>query len=151
MLVRLRELTAAEELQRRYYTDTASEYDSMHESNCGEHGLALGFLRTMMDHYGWKSVLDVGSGTGRAVKDLLGSRPGLHVIGVEPVAALREVGPRAGVPETNLIDGDATALTWPDASFDCDCAFGVLHHMEKPKNTSRDGTGYPSRSLRVRL
>lgn len=139
----------AVEKQRRYYAETAPEYDRMHGGNDGEHGLALGFLRAMLDHYNWNSVLDVGSGTGRTVKDLLSSRPGVNVIGVEPVAALREVGHRSGLPKMSLIDGDATSLDFSDGSFDCVSAFGILHHIEQPQKALREMARVSSRAVFV--
>lgn len=55
------------EMQRRYYAQTASDYDAMH-ANEAEHLLALSLLIASFDYLGVKSILDIGSGTGRAIR-----------------------------------------------------------------------------------
>ena len=79
------------------------------------------------------SFLDVGCGTGRGVAELLHRRPNARVLGVEPVAELRAVGVAKGIPESLLMEGDATKLAFEDRSFDCVCAFGILHHIREPR------------------
>ena len=53
-------------LQREYYRSTAAHYDSMHLGN-QEHELALALMLSAIRFFDIKSVLDVGSGTGRAL------------------------------------------------------------------------------------
>jgi ubiquinone/menaquinone biosynthesis C-methylase UbiE len=120
------------EIQRRYYANTASIYDSMHVDEKDEHFFALSFLVGAIDYLDIKSVLDIGSGTGRVVQHLKTMRPELRVVGVEPVNELREMGYNKGVPKNNLIGGDATNLHFRDTEFDLVCAFGVLHHIKDP-------------------
>ena len=122
-------------LQREYYAKTAAEYDSGHVYNAEEpeHSIALGALIGLSFHYRFDSFLDVGCGTGCGVAELLRRRPDARVIGVEPVAELRAVGAAKGIPESLLVDGDATKLTFEDGAFDCVCAFGILHHIREPR------------------
>jgi SAM-dependent methyltransferase len=120
-------------LQRDYYARTAALYEGMHVQGGGEHDLACALIHSLSNHYGFRSVLDVGSGTGRAVAKLSQDLPGARIIGVEPVEALRRVGHRNGIPEEHLIDGDATRLDMADSSFDLVCELGVLHHIPKPR------------------
>jgi SAM-dependent methyltransferase len=116
-------------LQRAYYTRTALAYDQAHSQGDSEHDLACSLLEGLVRHYRMSSVLDVGSGTGRAVARLRTSLPDCRVLGIEPVAALRSVGHANGVPESHLIHGDVTKLEMPDRSYDLVCEFGVLHHV----------------------
>jgi ubiquinone/menaquinone biosynthesis C-methylase UbiE len=120
------------EWQRRYYAETADDYDQMHVAEKDDHIFALSILTGMLDFLEIESVLDVGAGTGRVNLFLKKQRPALRVLGVEPVAALRQVGHRRGVSESDLIDGDATALRFGPGEFDLACEFGVLHHLRRP-------------------
>jgi len=121
------------ELQRSYYAKTAGEYDTMHVSAHDEHGFALAYMLSMIDFLGIETVLDLGSGTGRALKIVKGKMPEIRIVGVEPSRELRQVGYAGGLAETDLIDGDAMHLQFADHSFDLVCEFGALHHIPKPK------------------
>jgi ubiquinone/menaquinone biosynthesis C-methylase UbiE len=117
------------ELQRAYYAATAARYDSMHVAEGDEHFLALAFLAGVVEYLGAESILDIGSGTGRAVTFIKNRAPAVRVVGIEPVPELREVGHSKGLARTELIDGDATALAFADGEFDLVCEFGALHHI----------------------
>jgi len=120
-------------LQRQYYADTAAKYDAMQISDQDEHQFALAILSAMIEFHGIKSVLDVGSGTGRALRYLKSRHPGVRFVGIEPVEALRKVGHQAGLSPDELKDGDINALAAADGEFDLVCEFAVLHHVPKPK------------------
>ena len=119
-------------LQRKFYAETAAKYDSMQISDQDEHQFALAILSAMIEYHGIRSVLDVGSGTGRALRYLKSRHPGVRFVGVEPVEALRKVGHAAGLAEHELIAGDVNALQAADGEFDLVCEFAVLHHVPKP-------------------
>jgi ubiquinone/menaquinone biosynthesis C-methylase UbiE len=119
-------------LQRKYYADTAAKYDAMQISEQDEHQFALAILSAMIEYHGIKSVLDVGSGTGRALRYLKSRHPGVRFVGIEPVEALRKVGHAAGLSSDDLRDGDVNALQAADGEFDLVCEFAVLHHVPKP-------------------
>ena len=68
--------------QRDYYTATATSYEAMHRDQDHEHAFSLAFLLGMLDHYGAKSVLDVGAGTGNAIRCMAAAKPDVHVVGV---------------------------------------------------------------------
>ena len=120
-------------LQRDYYRMTADQYDQMHVSSADEHAIALAFLVSMIDFFGIQSILDVGSGTGRALLAIKRAYPALRVVGIEPSPELRAQGHRKGLSPRELIDGDAQALLFEDESFDLVCEFGALHHIPKPQ------------------
>jgi ubiquinone/menaquinone biosynthesis C-methylase UbiE len=127
-------MTDESDIQRRYYADTAARYEQMHVGEKDEHYFALAFLVGVLDFAEVRSVLDVGSGTGRAIAYIKAMRPGVRVVGLEPVKELREVGVRErGLSEAELCEGDAYALRFADREFDLVCAFGVMHHLETPE------------------
>ena len=119
-------------LQRKYYADTAAKYVEMQLSEHDEHQFALAILSAMIEYHGIKSVLDVGSGTGRALRYLKARHPGVRFVGIEPVEALRKVGHAAGLTPAELKDGDINHLDAMDGEFDLVCEFAVLHHGPQP-------------------
>jgi ubiquinone/menaquinone biosynthesis C-methylase UbiE len=121
------------EIQRQYYAETACTYEARHVDEKDEHYFALNFMISTLDYYEIESVLDLGCGTGRAIRQIKSLRPDIRVLGVEPVQNLREVGYSLGLSPEELIDGDATNLQFATSSVDLVCCFGVLHHIAKPK------------------
>lgn len=123
-------MTNAVNLQREYYEATAVSYDTSHVER--EHIVALQLLAAYIELADVKSVLDVGAGTGRAMRFLKERFPNLVIKGVEPVEGLRSRGHAQGIPPEDLIDGDGASLPFPDCSFDLVCEFAVLHHVRHP-------------------
>jgi ubiquinone/menaquinone biosynthesis C-methylase UbiE len=123
----------AVEMQRAYYTETAHRYDDVHQHDCDEHGIGLAYMIGMIEFLGVGSVLDIGSGTGYVLLKLKEKAPHIRAVGVEPSLALRTIGYGKGLTETELVDGDATRLEFPDNSFDLVCEFATLHHMPRPE------------------
>jgi ubiquinone/menaquinone biosynthesis C-methylase UbiE len=121
--------------QRDYYTNGALEYDSMHLSEGDEHSIALRYVSALMREFQLNSLLDVGTGTGRAVAYIRRAQAGAFVVGVEPVLALLQ---RArGKPEVNgayLASASGYLLPFASASFDAVCQFGILHHVKDPSD-----------------
>jgi ubiquinone/menaquinone biosynthesis C-methylase UbiE len=115
--------------QRDYYAETASAYESMHVKPGDEHFIALEYLAALLHVVRAKSVLDVGTGTGRAIRFLKQRCPDLQVEGIEPVGALRE---QAQGPRTVVHDGSGEDLPFRDGSFDVVMSFGLLHHVVTP-------------------
>jgi ubiquinone/menaquinone biosynthesis C-methylase UbiE len=78
-------------------------------------------------HAGWR-VLDVATGSGNAA--IAAARHGCTAVGVDYVPALLERGRRRAVAEglpVDLLEGDAEALPFPDASFDAvTSVFGAM-------------------------
>src|SRR5262245_61899848 len=119
-------------IQRDYYAKTADRYEEMHVEARDEHGFALGFMVAMCDFLEIRSILDLGSGTGRALRYVKRVRPDIRIAGIEPVRELREVGHSLGLSASELADGDAMALPYDAGAFDLVCEFGALHHMREP-------------------
>jgi SAM-dependent methyltransferase len=117
-------------IQRERYSRIAPEYERVHADP--EHVLALAFLEGMLGYLQAASLLDVGAGTGRTIRHLLRSRPEMRLVGIEPVAELRQVGHHLGVSEDQLRDGNGYELAFRDGEFDVVCEFGVLHHVRDP-------------------
>jgi len=120
------------ERQKAYYSKTAGRYDEMHVNEKDEHFFTLSFMASILDHVGIGSILDIGSGTGRTIHYVNQRRPDVRILGIEPVAELREAGYASGIPREALIDGDALSLPFGAGAFDLVCAFGVLHHVRTP-------------------
>ena len=118
--------------QRAYYAATAARYDEMHLHERDEHYFALNFMVSVLDYLGVHSVLDIGSGTGRALSEIKQRAPAVRVVGIEPSRELREQGHCKGIAPAELVDGDAQALRYRDGEFDLVCEFGALHHIPDP-------------------
>jgi ubiquinone/menaquinone biosynthesis C-methylase UbiE len=115
--------------QQNYYAETAQIYESMHVRPGDEHFIALEYVTALVDVVRAKSILDVGSGTGRAIRFLRQRRPDLQVEGVEPVSELRAQAHELG---TVLHDASGEQLPFHDGSFDVVMSFGLLHHVPDP-------------------
>ena len=121
------------EIQRNYYAKTAHQYNKIHLcDNDDEHKIALSFMIAALDYLEIKSILDIGSGTGRTIMYLKDKRPDIRFVGIEPVKELREIGYEQGISETELVAGDALNLQYEKNEFDLVCEFGVLHHIKTP-------------------
>jgi ubiquinone/menaquinone biosynthesis C-methylase UbiE len=120
------------EIQNAYYAATAADYEAQHLIRDQEHVFALEFLIAAVKYLGVRSVLDIGSGTGRAVHKIKRELPEIQIVGIEPSAELRAIGYSNGLSESELIQGDAMSLEYEDGSFDLVCEFAALHHMPEP-------------------
>jgi ubiquinone/menaquinone biosynthesis C-methylase UbiE len=126
-------LDRAVEIQRRYYTDTATRYDSMHAHEGATDASITKFAHAIIRMLEIRSVLDVGTATGRGMRELKDALPELFVCGVEPVAALVEEAVRSGnTSSCPILRATGEALPFLDASFDAVCEFSILHHAPDP-------------------
>lgn len=123
----------AVEIQRKYYTDTAARYDSMHAHEGATDTSITGFLHAFLRMLQARSILDVGTATARGMCDLKRALPQLFVCGVEPVSALLQRAVKDGATsQVSLICATGEALPFSDASFDVVCEFATLHHAANP-------------------
>jgi ubiquinone/menaquinone biosynthesis C-methylase UbiE len=126
-------LTTAVKIQRKYYTDSAARYDSMHAREGATDASIMKFVQAILQMIDAHSVLDVGTATGRGIRELKRALPHLFVCGVEPVAALVEQAVRDGnTSSVPVLLATGEALPFPNASFDAVCEFATLHHVANP-------------------
>lgn len=84
-------------------------------------------------------VLDVATGTADLALAVARAVAGVSVVGVDPSAGMRAVAARkiadAGLTSSiTIVDGDAQALDFPDASFDRLCmGFGIRNVPNRPR------------------
>jgi SAM-dependent methyltransferase len=81
-------------------------------------------------------VLELGPGPGRTTEVLLDQAQALTALEVDPVAA-RRLRARLGDRRLTVVDGDATAMPFPDRSFDVVIALTMLHHLPDPPAQDR--------------
>lgn len=115
--------------QRSYYESTAANYSNLHVRAGDEHYVALEYISGLMTVLRATSVLDVGSGTGRAVRFLSSLHPSARVVGIEPVGGLRLEAAQLG---GEFLEGSGEDLPFADGEFDVVIATGVLHHVSQP-------------------
>jgi ubiquinone/menaquinone biosynthesis C-methylase UbiE len=120
-----------ESLQREYYKTVASTYHERHVSDQDEHALALDLLVMIARHHKVAgSFLDVGAGTGRAMKHMALAFPEALIQGIEPVAELRQQAVNINeISPSDLLEGCARRLPFCDDSFDWVVETGILHHI----------------------
>ncbi|MCB9188728.1 MAG: class I SAM-dependent methyltransferase [Flavobacteriales bacterium] len=125
----------AVEIQNNYYTSTANTYDRNHVNSLMDrgHNFNLYFLSSMIDLFQIKSILDVGSGTGRTIEFIRNKHPEVKVVGIEPVQGLRQQAYEKGIPMDVIIAGDGNKIEFEDGAFDLVCEFGMLHHVSNPE------------------
>ena len=132
-------LEEAVEIQRRYYTETATNYEKMHEQEGSGDAFNNKYVQAILQMLGAQSVLDVGTATGRGLHTLRAALPGAFICGVEPVDALLGVARRNDVLASgSLVRGTGLALPFADKSFDVVCEFAILHHVPEPDTVVRE-------------
>ena len=86
-----------------------------------------GWPAAVADGVEGETVLDLAAGTGKLTRLLVERFP--HVIAVEPLAAMREVGANL-VPEAEWLEGTAEAIPLPDAAVDAAFAADAFHWFD---------------------
>jgi SAM-dependent methyltransferase len=108
-------------------------------------------------------VLEIGPGPGLTTEILAGTAPKLTAIEIDPTLARAT---RARVPAAHVVQGDATTMPFPDATFSAVVCLTMLHHLPHPEAQDRlfaevhrvlvpggvfCGSDNPGRGLRFRL
>src|ERR1700675_3537079 len=75
-------------LQRKYYTETAERYEEMHVLEPGSDPADVDFIISMLGMLQARTLLDVGTASGRTLRNLKSAIPELRICGLEPVGAL---------------------------------------------------------------
>ncbi len=91
---------------------------------------AIDWLCRQLDLRPGRTLLDVGAGTGKLTRELVGS--GAEIVAVEPVPGMRAVLERA-VPEARVLDGTAEALPVTDQSVDAIAVAQAFHWFDVPR------------------
>ncbi len=104
--------------------------DAYERGRPGYPGDAIEWLRAELDLGPGRTVLDVGAGTGKLTRQLVGS--GADVVAVEPVPAMRALLERA-VPAARVLDGTAEALPLADQSADAITVAQAFHWFDVPR------------------
>ena len=120
------------DLHSEYYEKHGMSYVTSDEMEC-EHTMAISVMAGLGRAYSWKSYCDVGAGSGRGILLLKNLVENANIIGIEPVKTLRSFAVKRGIPENQIIDGNAVQLPYKDCFFDCVYATGILHHICKPR------------------
>ena len=80
---------------------------------------------------GDERALDVGTGAGALA---LALAPLVReVVGLDPVPELLELARARALPNTEFVEGDGTALPYPDGAFDLAGTHRTLHHVAQPE------------------
>jgi SAM-dependent methyltransferase len=129
----------AADIQQRYYTETAASYDAMHGHADDGHDAALRFISALVEEFQIRSVLDVGCGTGRALRHVRARHPTIRAHGVEPTWALiRQAVETHGLAADHVACGRGESLPYASGSFDAVCELGMLHHVPDPNAVVRE-------------
>ena len=88
-------------------------------------------VRAFVRPRGDERALDVGTGAGAlgfALAPLV-----REVVGLDPVPELLELARARALPNTDFVEGDGTALPFPDDAFDLAGTHRTLHHVAQPE------------------
>jgi ubiquinone/menaquinone biosynthesis C-methylase UbiE len=88
------------------------------------------FLTSVLDLRSGRRVVELGSGTGKFTRSLLGA--GATVVGIEPSEGMRAVF-RAQLPDVEVLAGTAESIPLPDATADAVVAAQSFHWFRQPE------------------
>lgn len=133
--------------QADYYEQTATTYDEAHLAPGDEHFIALEYIAGLCTTVQAATVLDVGAGTGRALRHLAKRLPETRLTGLEPVRGLRAVAEAHGGGE--FVEGVGEELPFEDDQFDVVIATAVMHHVPDPARIIAEMTRVARRAVMI--
>jgi ubiquinone/menaquinone biosynthesis C-methylase UbiE len=116
------------EIARNGYNEIASVYNEIR--NRFKNDKELKYFASLLPKKA--EVLDAGCGAGVPVAKFLIDQ-GFVVTGIDIAVNMLEIA-RTQVPEAELIEGDMTQLTFPDASFDGVVSLYAIFHVPREKH-----------------
>lgn len=126
-------------IQREYYAETATHYDAMHANESAGDASTNRLILAMLRMAEVRSLLDVGSATGRGLVEFAVQLPAALVCGVEPVAELLKQAVEAGILRSvPLVRASGESLPFADGSFDAVSEVSILHHVSDPAAVVRE-------------
>lgn len=126
-------MSTGDDLEHRanqFWVDSSEKYDQRDHGS--EHLVALGILSDHIVKYDWKTLVDVGCGTGRALDMLRDRHPNLKLTGVERIHEMLLQAQRQPGSDS-LVRADGACLPFADQSFDVATEFAVLHHVRETR------------------
>ena len=119
----------------------STELEELHEESSRSHFLDLWTRRAILDSLGalrpGDRVVDLGCSSGYLLEDLRQLLPPEHLVGLDFVFSGLHTS-RANVPGAGLLQGDACALPFADASFDAIVSANLLEHVPDDLGTLRE-------------
>lgn len=84
-------------------------------------------------------ILDVGCGTGKAMRHIQEIDANFDVYGIDPSQELLDIAiHKHGIPAAKLLCGNGEDLPYDDHQFDFSIAMAVLHHVQDPSQVIRE-------------
>ncbi|MDQ0326633.1 ubiquinone/menaquinone biosynthesis C-methylase UbiE/DNA-binding MarR family transcriptional regulator [Rhodopseudomonas julia] len=123
-----------QETAELYFARHAEEWDRLRSLHVPEKEVEAAIRAALSGHH-YRSLLDIGTGTGRMLELLADCAERLTGIDRSPqmLALARTSLERAGLSHVRLRSGDALNLPLPRASFDVVVIHQVLHFLEEPR------------------
>jgi ubiquinone/menaquinone biosynthesis C-methylase UbiE len=100
----------------------------------------LTFLKTWASVPPWAAVLDIGCGTGEFERLVLSEHPEQRMVGIDLSAKMLEIARQKcqAYPNITFCAASASALPFPDHTFDMIVSASALHYFDQPELSLRE-------------
>ncbi len=121
-----------EALSRKHFDGQAAEYDQRSTAYYSRYGkISCRDIAGQLEGVSYRSLLDVGCGTGFLIDLLAGRRPARYC-GVDLSGEMIRVAEGKNIPGAQFVTGSADRLPYPDESFDIVTCSQSFHHYPYP-------------------